>query len=220
MKNLIKKLLKEQEEDKPKFDSSKLSSPEISVSPRTQIEHAEKQLEWEAYIPEIGKMIKFYMNPEEWNMFAMITVSEIGSRGHGSFGDDPHPKYQESMFKDITKDRYSSYYDGEVIDKGERYEFVDIKDVVKDLTGFSKEAEDLTREYKKQIQNLTAEYVQKMRELPDKYKFTGSGDQKAVTVDSKGNYKTEDDFEKEGKSWYDHPSDYRRKSEDYEDRKI
>ncbi len=35
MKNIIKKILKE-EEDKPKFDPSKLESPEISISPRTQ----------------------------------------------------------------------------------------------------------------------------------------------------------------------------------------
>jgi hypothetical protein len=220
MKNIIKKILKEEDEEQPKFDPSKLESPEISISPRTQIEYAEKQLEWVAYIPEIGKMIKFYMNPEEWNMFATIRVEDVGSRGHGSFGDDPHPEYQESIFKDITKDRYSSYYNGKVIGKGERYEYVDIKDVVNDLTGFSKEAEDLTREYKKQIQSLTAEYVQKVRELPNKYNFTGSGEQKAVTVDSKGNHKTESDFEKEGKGWWDHPDEYRWKSEDYKNRRI
>lgn len=220
MKDIIKKILKEQDEDKPKFDPSKLESPEISISPRTQIEYAEKQLEWVAYIPEIGKQIRFYMNPEEWNMFAKIQVTEVGSRGHGSFGKDPHPEYQESILKDMSKDRNSSYYNGKVIDKGERYDYVDIKDVVNDLTGFSKESEDLTREYKKQIQSLTAEYVKKMRELPDKYNFTGSGNQKAVTVDSKGNYKTEDDFEAEGKGWYDHPMKYRVDSERYKNRRI
>jgi hypothetical protein len=57
-----------------------------------------------------------------------------------------------------------------------------------------------------------------VRELPEKYNFKGNGDQKAVTVDSKGNHKTESDFEKEGKGWWDHPDEYRWKSEDYKNK--
>ena len=230
MKNLIKKILKEETEDK--WDD--LKSPEISISPRTQIEAAEKKYEWDAYIPEMGKKIRFHMNPEHWNLMAGIRVEEIESKGHGDFGRDPHKEYQPVKIGSVTDpDEHPiyrdnrSYWQGKNIihstdatEMSRRKEFYDVKEAIQDIKVFSEETEKLTKEFKTNIQQLTKEYNQKMQEVIDSAPFNGDDTGQLVTVDKEGNYKTEDDFEAEGEGWHDHHRETRWDHEDYENRDI
>ncbi len=214
MKNVIRKILKEE------FNPDDLTSPEINMSPQTQIEYAEKQYEWESYIPEIGMKIKFHMNPEHWQLSANLMVSEVGSSGHGSYGDSPHKDYQKNPLSNYSDGGHNVCYGGKVIGKGERYEFYDVKEAIKDIKEYSQEAEKFTLDFKNQIQKLTKDYIENIKPLRGKYNFTDEDDKKGVTVDKDGKYKTEEDFEKEGEGWYDQPQQFRRNSEKYEDRKI
>jgi len=211
MKNLIRKILLEVTDDEiDKYDDD-LTSPEISVSPATELRVAHKKYSWEAYIPEIGKKIIFYFNPEHWNMFANMRVEDVDKKGHGNFGDDAHKDYQRSILDDLGGDRHQSYYnkEGKILGRGDRYEYVDVKEAVKDVKGFSEEAEKLTKEYKLRIEQLTVEYVRKIRGLNDKYNFNSSEELDLVSVDSKGNYKRERDFEDEGDGWHNQPREFK-----------
>jgi hypothetical protein len=211
------KRLREQSEE---FNPDDLTSPEISISPRTHLKSAEKQYEWEAYIPEISRKIKFYLNPEEWNLIANVSVEKIESSGRGSWGDESHRDYSESPLDNIDGAGGSVWYKGTVIGKGERYDHVDIKEAINDIKNYSEEAAQLTIEYKQQIQQITKQFSEKIGSLKAKHKFNGNDSQKLVTVDSKGNMKTEEDFEKGGNDWWGHDRDYRRDHEDYDDRKL
>lgn len=220
MKNLIRKILLEVTDDEiDKYDDD-LTSPEISISPSTELKIAHKKYSWEAYIPEIGKKIIFYFNPEHWNFFANMKVEDVDKKGHGSFGDDPHKDYQRSILDDLGGDRYQSYYnkEGKIVGSGDRYDYVDVKEAVKDLKGFSEEAEQITKDYKQRIEQLTDEYVRKISTLNDKYNFNSGDELDLVSVDSKGNYKREEDFEETGDGWYDHPREFRKKYDDVYDK--
>lgn len=213
MKNLIRKILFEESEDMVDKYDDELTSPEISISPETELNVAQKKYSWESYIPEIGKKIIFYMSPEYWNSFAYIEIEDVGESGHGDFGDDSHIDYQKSILDDIQSERYKSYYvnNDKVIGQGDRYDYVDVKEVIKDIKGFSEESEQMTKEYKQKIQQLTKEYVNKMSTLNNKYNFKGDNSiSELVSVDSKGNYKREEDFEETGDGWYDQPREFKK----------
>jgi len=87
---------------------------------------------------------------------------------------------------------------------------VDVKEIVKDIKGFSEESEQATKEYKQRVQQLTKEYVNKMSKLNDKYNFNSDDSIEAVSVDSKGNYKREKDFESDGNGWRNHPNVFKK----------
>ena len=230
MRKLIKRILKEETDNK--WDD--LKSPEISISPRTQIEAAEKKYEWDAYIPEMGKKIRFHMNPEHWNLMAGIRVEEIESKGHGDFGRDPHKEYQPVKIGSVADpDEHPiyrdnrSYWQGKNIihstdatEMSRRKEFYDVKEAIQDIKVFSEKTEKLTKEYKTTIQRLTKEYNQKMQEVIDSAPFNGDDTGQLVTVDKEGNYKTESDFEDDGEGWHDHHREERWDHEDYENRNI
>jgi len=213
MKNVIRKILFEESEEMVDKYDDELTSPEISISPETELNVAQKKYSWESYIPEIGKKIIFYMSPEYWNSFAYIEIEDVGESGHGDFGDDSHIDYQKSILNNIQSDRYRSYYvnNDKVIGQGDRYEYVDVKEVIKDIKGFSEESEQMTKEYKQKIQQLTKEYVNKMSTLNNKYNFKGDNSiSELVSVDSKGNYKTERDFERDGNDWGSQPREFKK----------
>ena len=87
MKHLIQKILKEE------FNPDDLTSPEINMSPETELEVARSKYGWRTYVPQIKKRIEFSINPESWNFSAGVSETDIESKGHGSFGDDPHNNY-------------------------------------------------------------------------------------------------------------------------------
>ncbi len=136
---------------------------------------AQKKYSWESYIPEIGKKFIFDFNPEHWNSFAYIEIEDVDKAGHGSFGDDSHRDYQKSILDNIQSDRYRSYYvnNDKVIGQDDRYEYVDVKEAIKDVKGFSEESEQMTKEYKQKIQQLTKENVNKMYTINEKKKIKG-----------------------------------------------
>jgi len=218
MKNLIRKILLEVTDDEiDKYDDD-LTSPEVSISPSTELYVAHKKYSWESYIPEIGKKIIFYFNPEHWNLFANMKVEDVDKKGHGSFGDNPHKDYQRSILDNIAGDRYQSFYnkEGKIVGKGERYDYVNVKDAINDIKGFSEESEQITKEYKQKIQQLTKEYVSKIGLLNDKYNFNSNEELDLVSVDSKGNYKTERDFEDTKDNWYSQPRVFRKQYDIYD----
>lgn len=217
MKNVIRKILFEETEDRTDEYDDELTSPEISISPSTELYVAHKKYSWESYIPEIGKKIIFYFNPEHWNLYANMKVEDVDEKGHGSFGNDPHKDYQKSILDNIVSDRDQSYYnkEGKIVGKGERYDYVNVKDAINDIKGFSEESEQITKEYKQKIQQLTKEYVSKIGLLNDKYNFNSNEELDLVTVDSKGNYKRERDFEDTKDNWYSQPKEFRRQYDIY-----
>jgi len=87
MKNVIRKILFEESEDMIDKYDDELTSPEISISPDTELNIAEKKYSWESYIPEIGKKFIFEFNPEHWNLSANVKVEDVDKSGHGSFGN-------------------------------------------------------------------------------------------------------------------------------------
>ncbi len=212
MKNVIRKILFEESEDMVDKYDDELTSPEISISPETELNIAEKKYSWESYIPEIGKKFIFGFTPEYWNLRANVEVEDVDKAGHGSFGDESHKDYQKSILDDVEHDTYRSYYnnDDKIIDRGERYNYVDVKEAVKDIKDFSEESEQLTKEYKQKIQQLTKEYVNKMSTLNDKYNFNGGHSTELVSVDNIGNYKKEKEFESDGNGWSNHPRVFRK----------
>jgi len=189
------KRINEQTED---FNPDDLESPELSISPQSQLKYAYRQYGWKAYIPEISKTISFYLNPEEWNLMGTIRVSNVESKGYGSFGDDSHKDYKESPLDNLHNNDGNVWYDGTVIGKGERYYHVDIKEAVNDIKNYSEEAAELTIQYKQQIQQLTKQFADNLGSLKEKHNFAGSGDQLMVSVDSEGKVKTEDEYDEEG----------------------
>lgn len=217
MKNVIRKILFEETEDRTDEYDDELTSPEISISPSTELYVAHKKYSWESYIPEIGKKIIFYFNPEHWNLYANMKIEDVDEKGHGSFGNDPHKDYQKSILDNIVSDRDQSYYnkEGKIVGKGERYDYVNVKDAINDIKGFSEESEQITKEYKQKIQQLTKEYVSKIGLLNDKYNFNSNEELDLVTVDSKGNYKRERDFEDTKDNWYSQPREFRRQYDIY-----
>ena len=217
MKNVIRKILFEETEDRTDEYDDELTSSEISISPSTELYVAHKKYSWESYIPEIGKKIIFYFNPEHWNLYANMKVEDVDEKGHGSFGNDPHKDYQKSILDNIVSDRDQSYYnkEGKIVGKGERYDYVNVKDAINDIKGFSEESEQITKEYKQKIQQLTKEYVSKIGLLNDKYNFNSNEELDLVTVDSKGNYKRERDFEDTKDNWYSQPREFRRQYDIY-----
>ena len=183
MKNLIKKILKESEDDGFNWVD------DVFESPDSILKSLRDNYGWSIYIPEVGKEISFYINPETWNVMSKVNVKDIGKRGHGSFGDNPHPKYQESPLESIQP--RGPYYWGteDFIDnQREGYKLYNVNNVAKDIVGFSEEAKQLTEEYQINIQRLTQEYIEKMKPLQNKYNFDNKHDYiEAVTVDNKGN---------------------------------
>ena len=79
MKNVIRKILFEETEDRTDEYDDELTSPEISISPSTELYVAHKKYSWESYIPEIGKKIIFlfiikylFINITIWPILLMI----------------------------------------------------------------------------------------------------------------------------------------------------
>lgn len=182
MKNLIKKILKESEDDGFNWVD------DVFESPDSILKSLRDNYGWSIYIPEVGKEISFYINPETWNVMSKVNVKDIGKRGHGSFGDNPHPKYQENPLESIQP--RGPYYwgtDDFIDNESDGYKLYNVNNVAKDIVGFSEEAKQLTEEYQMNIQRLTQEYIEKMKPLQNKYNFGNQHDYiEAVTVDNKG----------------------------------
>lgn len=189
MKDLIRKILKESEDDGFDWVGDSVESAG-SILKRLRDEYG-----WHIYIPEVGKEITFYLNPESWNLMSSIRITDIGKRGHGSFGDKSHPKYQKNPIEDIrpTNIEGNTYWGTDnFVGTGEgssdHYKYYNVIDAAKDIVGFSEEAKKLTEEYKRNIEALTSEYVEKMKPLRSKYNFDNRHEYiQAVSVDSKGN---------------------------------
>ena len=218
MKNLIKKILKEE------FNPDDLTSPEINMSPETELEVAKSKYDWSAYIPEIKKRISFYTSPESWNFFAGVRESDIESKGHGSFGDDSHPHYERYDLLNHTEEQKEGYYTPFYNPKTEKlaqtgpdkgnYELYDVEEAINSVKKYSEEAEKLTVEFKKNIQKLFADYKQKINELTVNSDFVDGGRRiKLVDVDKSGNFKSEDDFRKTGDGWWDQPRQFKQELE-------
>lgn len=187
MRNIIKKILNENDWD---------WANSISNPPRDIIDEAYRRFKWSTYIPVLGKKISFYLNPEHWNLTADIHIEDVGSRGHGSFGDDPHKDYQPSVLSNLKRDMDETYYSKEntVGDSNHKERvYVDIEQVIDDIEGYSTEAKQYTEEYQRQIESLTREYMEKMSGLGDKYNFNDSYGAEAVVVQD-GQVRREDDF--------------------------
>jgi len=208
MKNVIRKILKEE------FNPDDLTSPEINLSPDTELRVAKSKYGWSTYIPEIKKTIGFNINPEAWNLSAGVRERDVESRGHGSFGDDPHPDFKVYNFLDYTEEGgyFTPYFTPKTKklshsseEEGD-YELYDIKDAINSIKIYSEEAEKLTLEFKKNIQKLFADYKQKINNITVNSDFKGEYRRiKLVDVDKDGNLKNEDDFEKTGDGWRDQP---------------
>lgn len=210
MKNVIRKILKEE------FNPDDLTSPEINLSPETELQVARSKYGWSTYIPEIKKRIYFWLNPESWNFSAGVSESNIESKGHGSFGDDSHPDYESYDLLNYTEEQkegyYTPYYNPKTVklsqtspDKGD-YELYDIKDAINSIKIYSEKAEKVTVEFKKNIEKLFADYKQKINNIANNSDFTyGNRRIKLVDVDKEGNIKTEEDFEGTKDGWWDQP---------------
>jgi hypothetical protein len=207
MKHLIQQILKEE------FNPDDLTSPDINMSPATELEVAKSKYGWRTYIPQIKKRITFNVNPESWNLSAGVVERDIESKGHGSFGDDPHIDYEPYNLLDHSADEYyKPYYQPQTEklghtspDKG-NYELYDIKDALNSIKTYSEEAEKVTVEFKKNIERLFADYKQKINVIANNSDFTdGERRVKLVDVDKEGNLKSEDDFRKTGDGWFDQP---------------
>lgn len=215
MKHLIQKILKEE------FNPDDLTSPEINMSPETELEVARSKYGWRTYIPQIKKRIAFSINPESWNFSAGVRETDIESKGHGSFGDDPHNNYEPYNLLTYTDDEYfTPYYQpkteklGHTIpDKGD-YELYDVKDAINSLKTYSEEAEKVTVEFKKNIERLFADYKQKINAIANNSDFSdGNRRIKVVDVDKEGNFKSEQDFRKTGDGWWDQPRHFKKEIE-------
>ena len=212
MKHLIQKILKEE------FNPDDLTSPDINMSPETELEVARSKYGWTTYIPQIKKRIAFSINPESWNLSAGIRETDIESKGHGSFGDDPHINYEPYNLLTYTDDEYfRPYYQPKTEklahtapDKG-NYELYDIKGAVDSLKTYSEEAEKVTVEFKNNIERLFADYKEEINVIAKNSDFT-DGDRrvKVVDVDKEGNFKSEDDFRKTGDGWWDQDRQFRK----------
>lgn len=182
MKNLIRKILKEAEDDGFDWVDDSVEKPR-SILRRLRDEYG-----WSIYIPEVGKEISFYLNPESWNLISSVRVTEIGKRGYGSFGNESHPKYQKNPIEDIRPEDRSYWGTDDFVVSDEHYKYYDVINAAKDIVGFSEEAKKITEEYKRNIERLTSEYVEKMKPLQSKYNFDNDHEYiQAVSVDSDGN---------------------------------
>ena len=215
MKHLIQKILKEE------FNPDDLTSPEINMSPETELEVARSKYGWRTYIPQIKKRIAFSINPESWNLSAGIRETDIESKGHGSFGDDPHNNYEPYNLLTYTDDEYfTPYYQPKteklghtMPDKGD-YELYDVKDAINSLKTYSEEAEKVTVEFKKNIEKLFADYKQEINAIANNSDFSdGNRRIKVVDVDKEGNFKSERDFRETGDGWWDQPRQFKKEIE-------
>ena len=215
MKHLIQKILKEE------FNPDDLTSPEINMSPETELEVARSKYGWRTYVPQIKKRIEFSINPESWNFSAGVSETDIESKGHGSFGDDPHNNYEPYNLLTYTDDEYfTPYYQPKteklahtIPDKGD-YELYDVKDAINSLKTYSEEAEKVTVEFKKNIERLFADYKQKTNAIANNSDFSdGNRRIKVVDVDKSGNFKSEQDFRKTGDGWWDQPRHFKKEIE-------
>lgn len=190
MRDLIKKILKEDEDDGFDWTDSEINPP------RNIIRDAGRRFKWSTYIPILGKKIMFYFNPEHWNLMANIRIYDIESKGHGSFGDDPHKEYTQSVLSDLENRRGNNYYSasgsvGKHPEVNGRH-FVNVEDVIDDVEGFSTEAKEYTDEYKQKIEEVTQEYITKMSGLSEKYNFNTNDDVESVVVTPKGILRNQD----------------------------
>lgn len=211
MKHLIQQILKEE------FNPDDLTSPEINMSPETELEVARSKYGWRTYIPQIKKKISFSIVPESWNLSAGVFEEDIESKGHGSFGDDSHIRYEPyNLLSSSDIEYFTPYYqpkteklDHTAPDKG-NYELYDVKDAIDNLKTYSEEAEKVTVEFKKNIERLFADYKQKINAIANNSDFSdGNRRVKVVDVDKEGNFKSERDFRETGDGWWDQPRHFK-----------
>jgi hypothetical protein len=222
MKNVIRKILKEE------FNPDDLKSPDINISPDTELRVARSKYGWGTYIPEIGRRIYFSINPEPWNLKVGIGDTPIEGRGHGSFGDDSHPDFQEYWITTDENDYRDDYYKPktkklkQTSEEEGDYELYDIKDGIESIKKYSEEAEQVTKEFKKNVQKLFADYKQKINTIITNSDFA-AGDHrrvKLVDVDNEGNFKTEDDFGETQDGWWDQSDMFRDELENKKHREL
>jgi hypothetical protein len=194
MRNIIKKILKEQEDDGFNWADSAVNSP------AQVLENLELEVEWTGYIPEISKQIMFTMNPESFQPMARLSVENVEAKGYGSFGDDAHRHHQRSPLDEIRFGRSNWNSEGsEPIGEEEGGKLYNVMDAARDIKSYSEEAKQLTLEYKQKIQEITKLYAESLKELPIKHNFNGSDNYrdrlKLATVDSQGEIWTDDKWD-------------------------
>jgi hypothetical protein len=192
MKNIIRKILKEEEDDGFNWVDS------VSNSPNQIIRDAGERFKWETYIPILSKKIEFYINPEWWNLMVNIRIEDVADEGNGSFGDDPHKDYQPSVLNDLESEREQTYYSTEENlgdhESNRKIKYVNVEKVIDDIEGYSVEAKQYTDEYQQRIETLTREYMGKMSGLSDKYNFNDDYGAESVVVQPDGTIRRERDF--------------------------
>ena len=195
MRNIIKKILKEQEDDGFNWADSSVNSP------AQVLENLELETEWTGYIPEISKQISFTVNPESFQPMARIRIENVESKGYGSFGDDAHRHHQRSPLDEIhfgnaDWDPTGSESIGDDEDRGKLY---NVMDAARDIKSYSEEAKQLVIEYKQQIQEITKQFAESIGSLPSKHNFDKEesyGRISLATVDSQGEIWTDDKWDK------------------------
>ena len=204
MRDLIKKILKEEQED----DGFNWADSSVN-SPAQVLENLELESEWVGYIPEISKQISFTVNPESSQPMASIRISNVESRGHGRFGDYTHRKYEPGTLDNLRFGRSNWNPEGsESVGTDEnRGELYNVMDVARDIKGYSEDAKQLTIEYKQRIQELTKQYAENLQSLHTQYHFDGSeyDPVTVATVDSQGEVWTDDKWDKTNGGFRDYP---------------
>ena len=205
MKNVIRKILKEE------FNPDDLTSPEINMSPDTELHVARSKYGWSAYIPQISKRIYFSINPEAWNLSAGVSEQSVESKGHGSFGDDSHPEFKEYNLINTTNDEYyTPYYNPKTekithLEDGD-YEIYNIKDGVEGIKNYSDQSRKITIEFKKNVEKLFSDYNKNINDIISNSDFAGddyySRRIRLADINKEGDIKHEDDFEKTSDGWY------------------
>jgi hypothetical protein len=134
MRDLIKKILKEEQEEDDGFNWADLSIN----TPRQILDNMEVGTEWIAYIPEISRQIEFSINPESDQPMARIRVRGVDSEGSGRYGDNAHKYYQPSPIDELNFGRANWVPDVEPIGKDERgKDLYDVVEATKDMKSYS-----------------------------------------------------------------------------------
>jgi hypothetical protein len=212
MRDLIKKILKEEQEEDDGFNWADLSIN----SPRQILDNMEVGTEWIAYIPEISRQIEFSVNPESDQPMARIRVRGVDSEGSGRYGDNAHKYYQPSPIDELNFGRANWVPDVEPIGKDERgKDLYDVVEATKDMKSYSDGARQLTLEYKQKIQEITSQYAESLKSLHTNSNFSVQKDGEPVwgktvslgTIDSSGKVWTDEMFDEINGGFRNYPGD-------------